>query len=293
MLRLILLLMVILMWSCSDLMEDVVEDPILGEEEVGTSTLNSQATLNRFLSDYELLPEEAVSISPDSSVWAQFASPTDKYNHGILGDKIEGQQLVVAANDQVLEFVLDEEYVFEDIRPRLYDVDGDGDFEIITIRSHVDLGGGIMIYDITDEAIVEFGHVEEIGTRHRWLNIVAIDDLDNDSVIELVWIQTPHIGGILKLAKITRGEITPISEKSQYSNHAIGETNLCLSALTNDENKIIYVPTQRRDAIVGFTVDNNELQEVERFDFAVDFAQPLVWQYSFDHLVEDETNCIY
>lgn len=292
--RSILLLMVILMWSCSDSMEDLVEDPTLGEEAVGINTPNSQETLDRFLSDYELLPEQAISISSDSSVWAQFSSPTDKYNHGILGDKIEGQQLVVAANDQVIEFELDEDYVFEDIRPRLYDVDGDGDLEIITIRSHIDLGGGIMIYDITDEAIVEYGHVTEIGTRHRWLNIVAIDDLDDDGIVELVWIQTPHIGGILKLAKITRGIITPISEKSQYSNHAIGETNLCLSALTNnDGNKIIYVPSQRRDAIIGFTVDNNELQEVENFDFAVDFAQPLVWQYSFDDLIEDEINCIY
>ncbi len=256
--------------------------------------IDSQTILEIFQSNYNQMPEEAITISQDSAVWAQYASPTDRYAHGILGDRIEAGQLVVAAKGQILDVTLDSLYVYEDVRPRLYDVDGDGELEIIAIRSHIDLGGGVVIYKIEEDALVEFANVEEIGSRNRWLNIVAINDLDNDGVVELAWIQTPHIGGILKVAKISEGQLTPLSEASQFSNHAIGEINLCLSALTDSPTgKVIYVPNQDRSNIVGFTFQNNSLTEVERIIEPVDFELPLAVQYRFENLVEDEVNCIF
>ena len=101
--------------------------------------IDSQTILEIFQSNYTQMPEEAITISQDSTVWAQYASPTNRYAHGILGDRIEAGQLVVAANGQILDVTLDSLYVYEDVRPRLYDVDGDGELEVIAIRSHLDL----------------------------------------------------------------------------------------------------------------------------------------------------------
>ena len=200
----------------------------------------------------------------DNRVYAQYAMPTEKYSHGILGDKIEAGQLVVVVDSVFYELTLPGEFVFEDISPRLYDVDGDTELEFITIRTNVSQGAGIAIYKIIDEQLVEYAYVPEIGTTYRWLNIVAINDLDNDGIVELVWIQTPHIGGILKVAKIKTGTLEVLAEKAQYSNHAIGERNLCLSILTMQFNqKVFYVPNQSRNKIVGFTFKNNELEVFE------------------------------
>ena len=274
--------------SCTNQEDIIIDFP------TDDSPLASQTILEIFQSNYNQMPEEAITISQDSTVWAQYASPTDKYAHGILGDRIEAGQLVVAANGQILDVTLDSLYVYEDVRPRLYDVDGDGELEVIAIRSHIDLGGGVVIYKIEEDTLVEYAYVEEIGSRNRWLNIVAINDLDNDGVVELAWIQTPHIGGILKVAKIFEGMMTPLSEASEYSNHAIGEINLCLSALTDSPTgKVIYVPNQDRSNIVGFTFQNNSLTEVERIIEPVDFELPLAVQYRFENLVEDEVNCIF
>ena len=112
-------------------------------------------------------------------------------------------------------------------------------------------------------------------------------------MIELTWIQTPHIGGILKVAKIQSGEMTVIDETSLYSNHGIGEKNLCLSVLTENGNaKRFYVPNQQRNKIVSFSFENELLSQKEEIDIDVDFSIPLRDQYAFENRIEQEDNCI-
>jgi hypothetical protein len=258
------------------------------QEDTANQTITNQLALN-----YQQLPEQEIAISRDNRVYAQYAKQVEKYNHGILGDKVEAEQLVVVVDSVFNTFHLSDEYVFEDIRPRLYDVDGDGELEFICIRSHISKGAGIAIYKMVNSQLVEYAHVAEIGTANRWLNIVCMNDLDNDGTVELVWIETPHIGGILKVAKINKGKLQVLDENAQLSNHAIGERNLCLSALTEQlNNKVFYVPNQSRNKIIGFTFENNKFQIFEEITQLVDFAETLASQYSFSNMLEEEDNCI-
>jgi hypothetical protein len=263
------------------------------KEKVNNPNTGSQTIYSLLLTEYQPLPEQEITRSFDNRIYAQYAMPTEKYDHGILGDKIEAEKLVVVVDSVFYEFKLPREYVFEDIAPRLYDVDGDDELEIITIRTNVFQGGGIAIYKIVGEQLVEYAHVPEIGAINRWLNIVAINDLDNDGIVELVWIQTPHIGGILKIAKIESGMLNVLAELADYSNHAIGERNLCLSVLIELLNKkVFYVPNQSRNKIVGFTFKNNELQIFEEITQVVDFSRHLGAQYSFSNTIDEGNNCI-
>lgn len=256
--------------------------------------LDHQSILTSFEENFEQLPEMAISISSDSSTYAQYSMPTEKYGHAVLGDAIEAEQLVVYANNQFYEFTLSNQYVFEDIRPRLVDVDGDDQVELICIRTNVNAGAGIIIYKLENDAIIEYAVLADIGSPNKWLNIAAIDDLDDDGVMEIVWVQTPHIGGILKVAKIREGALQVFSEQSQFSNHAIGQRNLCLSVTIEDNGqKVVYVPTQNRSSIAGFSLIDQELTPVEIIMQFVDFSQTLDSQYDFEHVVEDEVNCIF
>ena len=244
--------------------------------------------------NYNLLPEEAITFNEDQMVYAQYINPTERYVHRVMGDSVEGGGLVVVMNNDFYELILPDNYVFEDIRPRLFDVDQDGNLEIITIRTEVSNGAGIAIYKVMDNELKEFAFVPEIGLSSRWLNIVAMNDLDEDGIIELVWIQTPHIGGILKVAKIQAGEMTVLDEKSQYSNHGYGDRNLCLSVLNQEgQEKVIYVPSQDRTKIVGFKYTNNTFQKLTEIDKTVDFSKILSEQYNFSNLIQDEVNCIF
>ena len=263
-----------------------------GDDEV-IPLIDSQVIIDQLNNDYELMPERLISESSDSRVFAQYVNPTDKYTHGVIGDRIEAEGMVVAVDGVFYELQLNEDQVFEDIRPRLYDVDGDGQLEFITIRTNVATGAGIAIYKIRNNQLEEYASVTEIGSFSRWLNIVAIDDLDDDGTVELVWVQTPHIGGILKVAKISPGVLQVLDEEIQYSNHGLGERNLCMSVLTDQSGtKVFYVPTQSRDSIVGFSFENDNLILFEEIEFDVDFTETLISQYSFTNPIVDEVNCI-
>lgn len=262
------------------------------EDEIQANTEN-QMIPDLLALNYQQLPEQEIANSIDTRVYAQYAMPSEKYGHGILGDKIEAEQLVVVADSVFYTFKLENEYVFEDIRPRLYDVDGDGALEFITIRTHISQGAGIAIYKIVDGQLTEYAHLDEIGTAYRWLNIVAINDLDNDGTVELVWIETPHIGGILKVAKLEAGKLLVLAETGQYSNHKIGERNLCLSVLTEQNNKkVFYVPKQSGNKIIGFTFEMNAFKVVEEIPQIVDFSETLSTQYNFSNTIAEENNCI-
>ena len=128
--------------------------------------------------NFEQLPEKQISTGNTNNIYALYTQPTAKYAHNILGDTIEAEQLVVLRDGITYTHTLGNQYVFEDIKPRLFDVDNDGQEEIITIRTHVTKGAGIMIYKIANNTLTEFAWVEEIGSPYRWLNIVAIYDLD-------------------------------------------------------------------------------------------------------------------
>ena len=254
----------------------------------------SNAILTQLSENYTQLPEQAISISRDNSVYTQYTNPTERYNHRVMGDGVEGGALVVVVDSVFYEIELADNYVFEDVRPRLFDVDQDGQLEIITIRTETTQGAGIMIYKIINNQLEEYAYVPEIGQSNRWLNIVSINDLDEDGVVELAWIQTPHIGGILKVAKIQAGELTVLDELSEYSNHGYGDRNLCLSVLTEDnQEKIFYVPTQDRTQIIGFKYQNDALEIVSEIDQLVDFSNPLSEQYDFLNPISIEDNCIF
>lgn len=263
-------------------------------QPIDPDSLSNNYILQRLRTEYELMPEKQMAISHDSSTYAQFSLPVTRYRHGILGDQIEAGQLVAVLDGKFYDLTLEDTYVFEDIRPRLADVDADGVLEIVTIRSHQNNGAGIAIYKVIDNQLQEYARVEEIGLANRWLNPVTIADLDQNGTVEIVWIQTPHIGGILKIATFTPGTLSVLDETSLYSNHAIGERNLCLSVLTQEASQFIfYVPSQNRNQIVGFSWSGSKMEQSSVINQSVDFSKTLVNQATFGNVIEGEDNCIF
>ena len=241
---------------------------------------------------YQYLPENLIAKDSLKQVTARYTDPTPRYAHGILGDQIEGGGLLVTVKGKEYHYKLDENNVFEDLQPRLADVDNDGNLEFITIQSSTTGGGSVAVYKIIDDKLQPYLTSGYIGTPSRWLNVAAIGDLDNDGKIEIAWIQTPHIGGILKIARVENNQLVLLDSKSGITNHRIGSKNLCLSVLTNTSpQKTLYIPTQQYDAIKGFQLINSKIVEVETINQAVNDAISLFQQYNFKDKIEDR-NCI-
>lgn len=198
------------------------------------------------------LPDGLVATAQGDIRAAWYVGPTRRYAHAILGDAIEASALRVETADGVeLTYDLPTNMVFEDRTPRIVDLDGDGQNEVITIRASTTEGGGVAVYALREGRLVEVAVNEFIGLRNRWLNIAAIADITGDGRKEIAFVRTPHIGGMLRLFRYDNG-LKFVSEIDGFSNHAIGEREQRLSAvvdLDGDGDMEIAVPSDSRAAL--------------------------------------------
>lgn len=189
---------------------------------------------------------------------AWYAQPTTRYQHGVLGDAVEGGSLV-AIDDlgQQFEHVLPTSQVFEDITPRVVDLDGDGRNEVVTIRSGVSDGASVVVYAIEDGTFAERAATAPIGQPDRWLSIAGIADFRGDGTRQIAIVKTPHIGGVLELLALQGDELVSLySPRSGYSTHVIGSRILSLAGigdLDGNGTDELALPNQSRTRLVVLT----------------------------------------
>jgi len=159
----------------------------------------------------------------ETIVGASFEGPTARYSHGVLGDSIEFSELVIETEDWAhhvrYRIVLDDDHVFEDLEPRLWDITGDGAPEIVVIETDIGLGGSLAVYDQTGK-IAETDH---IGRSNRWLAPVGAADLDGDGRVEVAFIDRPHLAKVLRVFEWNGSELVLDAELGGLTNHRIGE----------------------------------------------------------------------
>jgi hypothetical protein len=173
----------------------------------------------------------------------------------VLGDAIEAGSLVVEdASGRRFEHVLPETHVFEDITPRIADLDGDGRSEIIAIRSSLRRGAAIAVLGSRDGELRLLDATPEIGRPNRWLNVAGIGDYRGRGSPIVAWVETPHIGGTLKMAVFRDGRLERVGAAMPgFSNHIIGSRELGMSAtgdFTGDGVPDLALPSADRRAIV-------------------------------------------
>lgn len=155
---------------------------------------------------------------------AQYAAPTDRYPHGVLGDEIEHGALVLhyAAPRSSVTLTLPQERVFEDTAPRLADVDGDGRREAVVVESHQRLGARLAVY--TGNGLM--AATPWIGQRFRWLAPAGIGDLDGDGAVEIAYIDRPHLAKTLRIWRMENGALREVASLGGLTNHRIGESDI-------------------------------------------------------------------
>ncbi|SHE41614.1 Repeat domain-containing protein [Litoreibacter ascidiaceicola] len=167
------------------------------------------------------------AAAADTIVEARYAEPTSRYAHGILGDAIEWGALELLVEDSAHKtkriIRLPKDRVFEDVAPRLADVDGDGKPEVVVVETQVNTGAQLAIYDETGKKIAATPH---IGRANRWLAPVGVADLDGDGQIELAYIDRPHLAKILRIWRYRDGALEHVADQPGLTNHRIGERDI-------------------------------------------------------------------
>ena len=265
--------------TLDDMVDIAVSD---GGDEVFVRGKNNRYRLDfgpKFTASLQPLPPEnsklAPGIIPQATTTngkhdirsALFVGPTVRYRHGIFGDAIEAGVLAVERKDggRVL-FELGEGSVFEDLTPRLYDIDGDSKDEVVVVRSYLDRGAALSVFGLRDGALVQIAEANPIGRPNRWLNPIGAADFNGDGQVELAAVITPHIGGWIVLYRHDRQHLREISRWPGYSNHAIGSTVLGMSTVVDangDGLLDIILPAQDRSVLKAVTLNDGELTELQ------------------------------
>lgn len=215
----------------------------------------------------DILPQSKIAVGNNDIALAWLAHRTERYPHGVLGDKLEASAVrVLNADRKPMEFILREDSVFEDLEPRLVDVDGDGRDEILVVRSHHEAGASLLLLGIRGNRLVRLAESQAIGTPNRWINPIGAADFDGDGKIEIAAVETPHIGGHLLLFEIEGRRLREVARFAGYSNHILGSTELGLSAVfdvNGDGVPDIVLPTQDRRELRAITLNKGNLAVLE------------------------------
>ena len=167
-----------------------------------------------------LVPGFAVA---DSVVTARYTDPTDRYDHGVLGDAIEWGTLEITLEDGTKRrFILPETLVFEDVAPRVADLDADGSPEIIVVESSLTLGARLAVYG----PMGRLAMTDHIGRKNRWLAPVGAADFTGDGRSEIAMVVTPHLAGKLEILVFDGTHLTPIATTNGLTNHRIGDMDI-------------------------------------------------------------------
>ncbi len=173
---------------------------------------------------------ESLAVDADSRgdiVRAWFAGPSTIYDHLVLGRDSEPALLFVQhppdGTDCGAAIAAGDGRVFEDIAPRLHDLNGDGTNEVIVVRSHIARGAQLAVYGVTGGSFALLAATAPAGAPYRWLAPAGVGDFDGDGRVEIAWVQRPHADRVLVIGRLEGARITEIARAPGFSNHRIGE----------------------------------------------------------------------
>lgn len=215
---------------------------------------------------------------PVAPLSARFAEPTNRYPHNVLGDLPGfGALQVSVAGNKTLLLRLSEARVFEDIAPRLWDIDGDGIPEIVAVESDQRQGARLTAWRVQQGAdgtlsLTLRAAGDFIGTRFRWLALAGIADFTGDGLPEIAYVEMPHLARRMVLVGLAGERFVPLARLDGVSNHRIGE-NFITGGLRDcghgpeGAGPQILVPSADWGRVLRITLQNGHLTATDAGPF--------------------------
>ena len=223
-----------------------------------------------------LADSQVAEGQPDiARAWLE--SPTRRYPHKSFGSAEHAEVLHVQARMsggllQDVTYKLPLNRVFEDLVPRLVDLDGDGRDEVVLVESDLLRGAALVVLGLRAVPIaseptprvgkanilapielIELARSPYVGSSFLWLNPLGFADFDGDGRTDVAAVITPHIGGTLTLYHYRPPLLVPFAKATDVSNHRMGSVEqrlgVVLSPQASGQRASIVVPDMTRRAL--------------------------------------------
>lgn len=179
----------------------------------------------------DALRDSRAAVGKRDIARAWLAEPTTRYDHRILGHDVDAGSVIVESRDGKQQTVrLKDDAVFEDLEPRLADLDGDGQDEIVVVKSYLKRGSALAVIAANKGKYDVMAETPPIGQPHAWLNPAGIADYNGDGRQDIAFVRMPHAVGALELW--TWGadrKLRKTAEIADVSNHIAGSHVLGMS----------------------------------------------------------------
>jgi hypothetical protein len=215
------------------------------------------------LAGFAALALSVGTLSAEGIASGHYRTPTLRYGHFALGPPHEYAELVALSRSGArASYALPEDEVFEDIAPRVMSVSAASPAQLLTIVSSRSAGARLVLFALREGTLVRASQSKPIGTPNRWLNPVAVVDLDGDGNAEITAVITPHIGGTLKVFRLAGTELIEIAALGGFSNHAYGSPITALSGVATIAGRAhLIVPDFARQNLRVIAYENGQLRE--------------------------------
>ena len=214
---------------------------------------------------------------------AALADPTDRYPHGVLGDRIEAGavEIVNMETDERRQITIDPPAVIEGISPMFIDIDPDrvADPVILVTVSDSSSGARLALYNLDGSLRAES---DPIGRGNRWRNQLGASLLGPNGEFEIVDIRTPHLDGVVEYFRIADDRLELAASTTGYTTHVIGSRNLDLGLIVDaDEDKLpeIVVPSRDLRALAVLERSSDQVIELGRVELDGKVATNLATQW--------------
>ncbi len=204
--------------------------------------------------DVNALPDARL-IGDENGRLLFLSDPTDRYDHGVLGDNLEAASITLVETDPVLKLVARIEIpspaVIEGIAPIWTDLNGDGTREILVTVSDYDIGARLVLYNEDGENLAEG---PAAGQAYRWRHQLAAAPLGPDGQILIIDVLRPHLDATLEFFSWEGDRLVLKGELPGFSSHQIGSRNLDMALvgdLDGDGKLEVVVPGLGQESLHG------------------------------------------